>query len=179
MSQTDVSSLSGTNLNELFHVARRDGFFAGPTLFISLPISGLGVDVSALYDMRKVEIDGKNINQQQVAVPANMRFDLDLLPGLFGAYFAAGPQVSFNIGHEGFSWTDREAVRHTFRLQSSTFAVNLGAGLKISKFDIGAVYQLPIGRTADLISIADTIDQAYEVSRSTSRTWQLMLAYRF
>ena len=54
------------------------GFFVGPTVKFTLPVVGLGVDASALYDQRSVEVAGDKIKQQSIQIPVNLRYGIGL-----------------------------------------------------------------------------------------------------
>ena len=43
--------------NDVFETSNRTGFFIGPTIKFTLPIVGLGIDASALYDQREGEVN--------------------------------------------------------------------------------------------------------------------------
>lgn len=178
MSETSIKDVPQTTFGQLFEIGKDDGFFVGPVLKLSLPIPHLGIDVGAYYDLRRTDINDKEINMQSIVVPANLRFDVSVL-GVLGIYLAAGPQLSFSIGNEDYDWTDAQQVRNTFRVQASSFAFNLGGGIRISDLEVGAVYQIPVGRTADIISLADAAERIYEVRSATTNTWQLTLGWYF
>jgi len=63
-------------------VKSRTGFFVGPTVKFTLPIVGLGIDASALYDQRegKVEAYGQSetIKSQSIQIPINVRYGFGL-----------------------------------------------------------------------------------------------------
>lgn len=179
MSETTLEGISHTTVGDLFKMERHDGYFIGPVLRVGLPVSCLGIDVAALYDVRKTEISGKQISMRSVVVPVNARLDLPLLRELFGVYLTAGPQLSFNIGHEGFSWTDVNSVQNTFRVQSSNFGFNAGAGVRVFQLEVGVIYHMPIGRTADLVSLSQTAQQIYEIRSANTNNWQINLAWYF
>ena len=56
----------GFNLSEmsldknLFNTSNRAGFFIGPTVKFSLPLTGLGMDLSALYNREETKVEGVN-----------------------------------------------------------------------------------------------------------------------
>ena len=50
---TDMSFSS-----DVLESSNRAGFFIGPTVKFTLPIVGLGVDASALYDQREANVKG-------------------------------------------------------------------------------------------------------------------------
>ena len=73
---TDMSLSS----DELFETSNRAGFFIGPTVKFTLPIVGLGIDASALYDQREAKVKGtdKKLKQQAINIPINLRYDIGL-----------------------------------------------------------------------------------------------------
>ena len=50
----NVTSMSLNS--EVFDASNRAGFFFGPTVKFTLPIVGLGIDASALYDQREAKL---------------------------------------------------------------------------------------------------------------------------
>ena len=50
----NVTSMSFNN--SVFDASNRTGFFIGPTVKIQLPLVGLGIDASALYDQREAKV---------------------------------------------------------------------------------------------------------------------------
>lgn len=72
---------------EVLDASNRVGFFVGPTVKFTLPVVGLGIDASALYDQReaKVSVDGvqgvvdteQTLKQRQIAIPINFATALD------------------------------------------------------------------------------------------------------
>ena len=56
-------NVSSMKLNsELFSASNKTGFFIGPTAKFSLPIVGVGMDASLLYDQREVKIIGNRFD---------------------------------------------------------------------------------------------------------------------
>ena len=43
----------------VFNTENKLGWFIGPTLQVSLPVGGLGVDIAGLYDQKTTEINGE------------------------------------------------------------------------------------------------------------------------
>ena len=80
----------GINTSEVFvndNVWKTDnrlGFFVGPTMKFTLPIVGLGMDISALYEKRESKMksdDGAHssvVSREQLAIPVNMRYSFGL-----------------------------------------------------------------------------------------------------
>ena len=98
--------LNVTNMSlndDILKTENRAGFFIGPTVKFTLPIVGLGVDASALYDQREADVKDpetstdEKIKQQAINIPINLRYGIGL-GETASIYFAAGPQFGFNVG---------------------------------------------------------------------------------
>ena len=161
----------------VFNTENKMGWFIGPTLQVSLPIGGLGIDISGFYDQKKSEINGETITQKSILVPVNARLKLGLGSSA-GLYVAAGPQFAFNIGDDEFEWTMSGAA-NTFQLKKSAFSVNLGAGVYLSKhLEIGFAYNIAIGSTAEASWKAAT-DATVHEDDTKPKSWQISAAYFF
>ena len=168
--------------NDLFEADNRSGFFVGPTVKFGLPIVGLGIDVSALYDQREARVhrgtaDGSTrrdatMKQKAINIPVNLRYDIGL-GSLAGVYLAAGPQFGFNIGDRDVSLFEDVAG---WRLAKSVFSVNVGAGVMLlGHLQVGANYTIVCGKTGD-VTFGDGVTSAF---RSRSNSWQVSAAYYF
>jgi opacity protein-like surface antigen len=161
--------------NSVFSTDNKLGWFAGPSLQVSLPIGGLGVEIAGLYNQKKYEVNGESITQKSILVPLNARLNLGI-GSTAGLYVAAGPQFSFNLGDDEFKW-EKENVENTFQLKKSAFSVNLGAGIYFSRnLEIGFAYNIAVGSTADA-SWKKGIDAVSDDTKPTS--WQISAAYYF
>ena len=170
--------LQNMKFNEnVFDSENKLGWFIGPTLQISLPIGGLGVDISGLYDQKSTKINGETIKQKSILVPINARLKLGI-GGEAGLYVAAGPQFAFNVGDDEFKWTSG-GFENTFQLKKSSFSVNLGAGVYLSKhLEIGFCYNIAMGSTADA-TFSDAIDSTIKTDDAKPKSWQISAAYFF
>jgi len=161
--------------NSVFNTDNKLGWFVGPTLQVSLPIGGLGVDIAGLYNQKKYEVNGESIKQQSILVPVNARLNLGI-GSTAGLYVAAGPQFSFNIGDDKFEWK-KDNVENTFQLKKSAFSVNLGAGIYFSDhLEIGFAYNIAVGSTADA-SWKSGVDAVSDDTKPKS--WHISAAYYF
>ena len=159
--------------NDVFKTENRTGFFIGPTVMFSLPVVGLGVDASVLYDQReaKVENSDEKIKQQAVNVPINLRYGLGL-GNTASIYFAAGPQFGFNVGDSEHKLLEGS----TWKLNGSTFSVNVGAGFMImNHVQIGANYNIVCGKTGEL-EVVKGVKTAFN---GRANAWQIHAAYYF
>lgn len=160
----------------------RAGFYVGPTVKFTLPIVGLGVDASAVYDQRTSDVsytndlgnpDSERVTARAINIPINVRYGVGL--GSVADIFAfAGPQFGFNISKSKFlgvnEWTWR----------SSNFSVNVGIGATIlSKLEIKANYNIACGKTGEA-NVWNTTRTAVEKTfKSKYNSWQVGLAYYF
>ena len=161
----------------LFKADNKLGWFVGPTIQVSLPIGGLGVDISGLYDQKSTKVNGESIKQQYILVPVNARLKLGL-SSTAGLYVAAGPQFAFNVGDDEFKWTV-DNVENTFQLKKSAFSVNLGAGIYLSDhLEIGFAYNIAIGSTADA-TWGNATDAVFHSDDTKPKSWQISAAYFF
>ena len=169
---TDMSLSS-----DVFETSNRTGFFIGPTVKFTLPIVGLGIDASALYDQRESELTNADnevtkIKQQAINIPINLRYDIGL-GSLAAVYLAAGPQFGFNVGDKNQTLFDDVA---DWKLNSSNFSVNVGAGVMLlSHLQVGANYNIVCGKTGKITYL----DGMESVFRGRSYSWQISMAYYF
>ncbi|WP_125105609.1 porin family protein [Prevotella marseillensis] len=167
--------------NDVFETSNRTGFFIGPTIKFTLPIIGLGIDASALYDQREGEVNveaddntlvSTRLKQKSINIPINLRYDIGL-GSLAAVYLAAGPQFGFNVGDKNQSLYKDVAE---WRLNTSNFSVNVGAGVMLlGHLQVGANYNIVCGKTGEIT----VLDGAESVLRGRSNTWQISAAYYF
>ena len=170
--------------SELFKTTNRAGGFIGPTVKFTLPIVGLGVDVSALYDFRQAKVTDptsqeETVKQQQIAIPVNFRYSVGL-GSMASAFLSAGPQWGINIGEKDFKWNRRSS----YSLKKSNFSINAGLGVTFMKdFEVSANYNIAVGKTAEvkaLEAIGNAAEQLIGVkAKSRNNSWQVAVAYYF
>ena len=181
--------LNVTNMSlnsEVFDADNQTGFFIGPTVKFTLPIVGLGIDESALYDQRdakvKVEDDGSSveskIKNQSINIPINLRYGVGL-GSTASLFLFAGPQFGFNVGDKNQSLYKDVAQ---WRLKSSTFSVNVGLGaMLLSHLQISANYNIACGKTGETTvseALGTTAQEVFS-KRGRANAWQIGLAYYF
>lgn len=74
----NLTSLSADGVNN--SISNKSGFFIGPTVKFTLPVVGLSLDGSALYDQRNAKIKGtdETIKSQSIQIPINVRYGFGL-----------------------------------------------------------------------------------------------------
>lgn len=157
-------------------VKSRTGFFVGPTVKFTLPLVGLGIDASALYDQREGKVEGgETIKSQSLQIPINLRYGVGL--GSVAEVFAfAGPQFGFNLG--GKKSVADELMKAEWTLKSSNLSANIGIGATIlSKLQAKINYNVALGKTGEVEATVGGITQA--VGSAKFNAWQVSLAYFF
>lgn len=181
--------LNVTNMSlnsEVFDADNQTGFFIGPTVKFTLPIVGLGIDASALYDQRDAKITVEDngasveskIKNQSINIPINLRYGVGL-GSTASVYLFAGPQFGFNVGDKNQSLFKDMGE---WRLKSSTFSVNVGLGaMLLSHLQLSANYNIACGKTGEttVSSALGELAQSAAKKRGRANAWQIGLAYYF
>lgn len=158
--------------NDVFKSSNRTGFYIGPTVKFTLPVVGLGIDASALYDHRSAKVDApeggsETFKQQQIAIPINLRYGFGL-GDLASLFIFAGPQFGFNVGG------DIDEINWEWK--KSNFSVNVGLGLMlVDHLQVNANYNIACGKTGE-VKVADAVSEAFD---GKFNSWQIGLAYYF
>lgn len=187
--QVDFGVKAGLNLSnftingkEALAAENKTGFFAGVTAKVTLPIVGLGVDGSVLYDQRQAKLKGTGgeIKQQSIQIPINLRYGVGI--GDVANIFAyAGPQFGFNIGDKEDNFSDKVNNAFNWRFKDSGLSGNVGVGVTLLKHLQATVnYNFAIGKTGDFDNVGSAIDAAANKTiNAKANAWQVAVAYYF
>lgn len=167
--------------SSVFDASNRTGFFVGPTIKVQLPLVGLGIDASALYDQREAKIKVGNtttketLRSQAINIPINLRYGWGL-SSMANIFLFAGPQFGFNVGDKDQKIDDKS----TWSVKNSNFSLNFGAGVTLlSHLQLTANYNVVCGKTSDA-TITEGLEQlTNKEARSRANAWQIALAYYF
>jgi hypothetical protein len=172
--------LSGDFTNNLAK-DNRAGFYIGPTVKFTVPIVGLSMDASALYDQRSTEVtvEGTNTTEsmitRQLAIPVNVRYGWGL-GSVADVFLFAGPQVAFNFAK------DKSIFKSAadWKWNTSNFSINIGLGCTIlSHVELKANYNIACGKTGEATVWNATKTAALGTVKSKYNSWQLGMAYYF
>lgn len=180
----------GFNLSEmsldknLFNTSNRAGFFIGPTVKFSLPLTGLGMDLSALYNREETKVEGVTtttfntvLKQQSLIVPVNVRYSIGL-SDVANIFVFGGPQVGFNIGDKVKEISDLPDQAAEWSLNSSNFSVNAGLGVTFAThFQVTANYNVGVGKTGDITF--KNVKESVENHKTRANSWRIGLTYLF
>ena len=171
-------NLTKIDMDQGVDASNRTGFFFGPTMIVDLPLTGLDVDASALYDYRESKVDvydendiQETLKQQQIAIPINVRYGFGI--GDVARVFAfAGPQFGFVIDKEQSLWKNTA----DWKMKTSNFSVNVGVGATVLQHLQATVnYNVACGKTGE-VTLRGTGEA---ISKGKSNSWQIGVAYIF
>lgn len=169
----NLTSISVDNVSNA--VSNKSGFYVGPTVKFTLPVVGLSVDGSALYDQRNAKIKGtdETIKSQSIQIPINVRYGIGL-SSVVNVFAFAGPQFGFNIGDKS-KLLDQIG---SWSLKSSNISGNVGIGATVfSKLQITANYNFQLSKSGEVEYVKE--DGTTGTGKMKFNTWQLGLGYYF
>ena len=166
--------------NSIVNKSNQTGFFIGPTINFTLPVVGLGIDASALYDQRSAKIEGSEdkLKQQSIQIPINLRYGFGL-GNTASLYIFAGPQFGFNIGDKSANIVDNALE---WRLKDSNLSANVGVGLMLlNHLQVSANYNIALGTTGETNVLSSTTSTVANLvtGKTKANAWQLSVAYFF
>ena len=176
-------SASGTLSDNL---KNKEGFHIGPTVKIGLPVVGLAIDVSALYDQRSAKVTDvydlnnnkveSTIKSQSLQIPINVRYGVGL--GSVANLFAfAGPQFGFNLGDKNQKILSEAA---NWTLKSSNLSANVGIGATLlGHLQVTANYNFALGKTGEIEPLGAAKSTWDAVTDGKTSAWQISAAYFF
>lgn len=169
---------AGMTINSLhfdkssFDDSNRTGWTAGVTTEFTIPVIGLGFDLSALYVRRNAKFaDGEELysaNRSYIEIPLNIKYKLSIpaVSSIIKPYVATGPSVSV--------LTSRKTVSNLYHNRGLDWAWNFGFGVELFKhLQVGANYGLGINKAMRAIG---TDAQGFEAK---NRSWTIAAAYYF
>ena len=172
--------LSGNVMNNITDKDNRAGFYIGPTVKFTVPIVGLSLDASALYDQRSTEVAGEDGSKEslitrQLAIPVNVRYGWGL-GSVADIFLFAGPQVAFNFSK------DKNVFNNMgdWSWKTSNFSVNVGLGCTIlSHVELKANYNIACGKTGEVTILDAATKTVTGTVKSKYNSWQIGMAYYF
>lgn len=172
--------------NKVLESSNRAGFYIGPTVKFSLPIVGLGLDLSAFYNQRTLNFDGvdtetktvyeETTKHKSISIPLNIRYQIVGLGDTAGLFLFTGPQIDFNVG-------DKEIIKEAkdWTFNTSDFSWNVGVGVMVANhLQVNANYNIGLSKTGEVKDdYVATLLQAAGLKDSKQNTWQVGVAYFF
>ena len=179
-------NVSSLKLNDdMWATDNKAGFFFGPMLKVSVPLTGLSFDLAALYDQKQAKMKWADdvvggdmgqtttIKQQYLNIPVNVRYGIGL-GSLANVFLFAGPQWGINVGDKDFKWD----AASSYSLKKATFSVNIGAGVTLLKHLQGSVnYNIECNKSGKMQVPGLNPDK--QCIKGRNNTWQVSVGYWF
>lgn len=152
----------------------RAGFTGGIMAEFTVPLVGVGCDISAMYVRRNSSFmkEQKVVDNQRdyIDIPLNLKYKLSL-PGIskvFAPFVTTGPSVAF--------LTSKKHIMDAYKNHSVDVAWNFGLGFELLRHvQIAASYGLGLTKALDMINLAD---DAAKID-GKNRYWTVTAAYLF
>lgn len=151
----------------------RAGFTGGIMAEFTVPLIGVGCDVSALYVGRSVDFieNGTTVNKKRsyIDIPLNLKYKLGL-PGvgkIVTPFVTTGPDFSFLMS--------KANMTDAYKNKKFDFGWNFGFGLQfVSRVQVAASYGLGLSKSA---SGKDSLNG--DLLNGKNRCWTITAAYLF
>lgn len=172
--------------NDVYDTSNRAGFFIGPMVKVTVPITGLSFDVAALYDQKDAKVKVADdvvggayttttIKQKFIDIPVNVRYGFGL-SSLANIFLFAGPQWGINVGNKNFKW-DKST---SYSLKKANFSVNVGAGVTFfSHLQASVNYNIECNKSGKMDTGSVDSNGNPVVVKGRNNTWQIALGYWF
>jgi hypothetical protein len=178
-----------SNLDDVMATVKgKAGWYVGPMIKATIPVVGLGVEANLLYSQTNTEVHGTTIKRQSIDLPVYLRYELSIpaINKFIEPFIAAGPQWSWNIGDDKFSWTDAaingiygQEYLADYTLRSSNLTLNVGLGaVLLNHIQLHINYNIALGDTGEWKEDASSAGWGY-IKGSKVNTWQVSAAYIF
>lgn len=122
----------------------RCGFTAGVDAQFTVPLIGIGADVSVMYTRRNTEVSVLGISEKShydyISVPVHLMYKLELpaVSQIVAPYVITGPDFSFRVSKE---------IMNDVRAKKCSVGWDFGIGVELIKhLQIGATYTLGINK---------------------------------
>ena len=179
-------NVSSLKLNDdMFSADNKNGFFIGPMLKVSLPLTGLGFDIAALYDQKEAKVRyasdvasddlsaTADVKQKTIDIPVNLRYSVGLA-SMANVFFFAGPQWAINVGDENFKWGSASS----YSLKKNTLSFNFGAGFTFLQHVQASVnYNVEASKSGKME--LNRLDKDNNWLKGRNHAWQVSLGYWF
>lgn len=162
------------------------GFFIGPMVKVTVPVTGLSFDVAALYDQKEAKVkvaddvvggtyNSTTVTQKFIDIPVNVRYGFGL-SSLANIFLFAGPQWGINVGNKNFKWNKSSS----YSLKKANFSVNVGAGVTLlSHLQASVNYNIECNKSGKMDTGSLDSNGKPLVIKGRNNTWQISLGYWF
>lgn len=155
------------------------GFTGGVQLEFTVPLIGIGGDISAMYVHRSSKwLDEQGLSAEQtvksdyIDIPLNVKYKLNIpaINQLIRPYIFTGPDFAFLVSKKG--------AEDFFKKKTCDVAWNFGFGLELIKhLQIGASYGLGLTKALETVNLKEEGNGANIAGKN--RYWTITAAWLF
>ena len=172
--------------DDMWTADNKVGFFIGPMVKVTVPVTGLSFDVAALYDQKEAKVkvaddvvggtyNSTTVTQKFIDIPVNVRYGLGL-SSLANIFLFAGPQWGINVGNKNFKWNKSSS----YSLKKANFSVNVGAGVTLlSHLQASVNFNIECNKSGKMDTGSLDSNGKPLVIKGRNNTWQISLGYWF
>ena len=170
---------AGMNVNSLhfssktFDASNRAGFTGGAMIEFTVPVIGVGFDLSAMYVRRNSQwLNENNIqkdNRSYIDIPLNLKWKMNIpvVNNIIRPYLTTGPSFAF--------LTSKKSLENAYTNRSFDTSWNFGLGVELFKHvQVGASYGIGLTKALKTFGTTDTAS-----INGRNRYWTVTAAYLF
>lgn len=159
--------------DKLFDSDNRAGFTGGVMVEFTVPVIGVGFDLSAMYVRRNSqfmnEYEVVKNNRDYFEIPLNLKYKISLpaVSHIICPFITTGPSVAF--------LTSKKYIEDAYQNKKCDFAWNFGIGLQlINRIQVAASYGLGISKAVEAVTNIESSE-----IQGKNRYWTVTAAYLF
>ena len=166
----------------------RPGFLFGLTAVYTHDKTGLGVDVSSLYDLRGAKsktLPSETIYCKSIQFPVNVRYGKNFQDMIY-AFLFTGPQFGLNLGSkerlimEGTGKTTGHAMERRWVSEETSFSWNFGiGGIVMENFQVRISYNLALKKTGEIQQVDLVEGTSRVLTEGKASACQINFSYLF
>lgn len=178
---TEINSLHfSSDVKDNFSSSNRAGFTGGITAEFTVPVIGVGCDLSVMYvhrvnNVTSTNSDFKSNKKDYIEIPLHFKykFGLPVIGKVFTPYVFTGPAISF--------LTSKKAISEAYKCKAYDLAWNFGVGVQlVSHLQIGASYGLGLTNSYKAESVdGSNINPIQVVKNLKNNYWTVTAAWLF
>ncbi|MCM1348282.1 MAG: PorT family protein [Firmicutes bacterium] len=167
-------AINSLHFNEdAFNADNRAGFTGGAMIEFTVPLVGVGFDLSAMYVRRNSQwMEANNItkdNRDYIDIPLNLKWKMNIpvINNIIRPYLLTGPSFSF--------LTSKRSAEAAWRNRKFDTSWNFGAGVELLKrLQVGASYSIGMTKALKTVGVTGTSN-----IEGHNRYWTVTAAYLF
>ncbi len=156
-----------------FDASNRAGFTGGAMVEFTVPVIGLGFDLSAMYVRRNTQwLENNNLtkdNRDYIDIPLNLKWKINvpIINNIARPYLMTGPTFSF--------LTSKQSFDNAWKNRKFDTAWNFGFGVELIKhLQLSASYSIGMTKALKTIGASSTAN-----IEGHNRYWTVTAAYLF